>query len=238
MKSRDEQGARGVADAEGAPPLNGKRVGLFGGSFDPVHNGHLHIADCALADYKLDEIILIPAAAPPHKNLQAVSSFWHRLAMLQLAIAGRDRFRVSSVESNLPAPSYTIDTLRYFHYQPEHRHDEFFFIIGADAFVEIESWKSYRQVLSLTSFIVADRVGVTAGAIPETLVSLGYQADDEQARSWSYPQWSPKVFLMRQAVSDISSSTIRQQLHNRDAAPSLIPTAVWEYIHQHDLYVC
>lgn len=233
MNITDEQGQKIVHDVH---PKQVKRIGLFGGSFDPIHNGHLHIAKCALIYCHLDEVVFIPTAAPPHKNPQAVSSFRHRVAMIQLAIADHAHFTLSTIESCLSKPSYTVDTLRYFQDQLSAASTDFFFIIGADAFLEIGTWKSYRQVVSLTNFVVCDRTGVAAGTMHDCLDGLGYRPDGESVQSWTHPLWRTQIFLMKQTLVDTSSSYIRQSLKDKGSALSLMPVAVLAYIQSHGLY--
>lgn len=213
------------------------RVGLLGGTFDPVHNSHLQIAEIAQNFCHLQEIIFIPTAVPPHKNLQAVASFSHRAHMIQLALTGRPDFKLSTIEASLPEPSYTIDTLRYFHTHAG-RATDFFFIIGADAFLDITSWKSYRQVLQAAHLVVLDRTGYDSRKVRELITRLGY-APDDSFQVWYHASFQKKIFspfFPATPIVDISSSDIRQGIKENRPATRAVPAAVLDYIQTHSLY--
>ena len=213
------------------------RVGLLGGTFDPVHNGHLQIAEIAQEFCDLQEVRFIPTAVPPHKNLQAVASFSHRARMIQLALAGRPDFRLSTIEASLPEPSYTIDTLQYFHTHAGSATD-FFFIIGADAFLDITSWKSYRQVLQAAHLVVLARAGYDSSQVRELIKSLGY-APDDSTQIWYHSSFQKKIFFPSfpaMKIIDISSSDIRQGIKENKPVTWAVPAAVLDYIQTHSLY--
>jgi nicotinate-nucleotide adenylyltransferase len=135
-----------------------QRIGIMGGTFDPIHHGHLVTAETARETYCLDEVVFIPSARPPHKQPGSVSDFWHRYLMVLLAVNSHPCFRVSKIEYERTGPSYTIDTIRYF----RRRHNkgvEFFFITGADAILEIVHWKQPEELLASCRFIAATRPG-------------------------------------------------------------------------------
>ncbi len=133
-----------------------KRIGIFGGTFNPIHMGHLRTVWEVHCGFGLDETILIPSAAPPHKPAEGVIDAGDRLEMVRLAISGYDEFTVSDVELKRPGPSYTIDTVRHFKsVYPEDA--DFHLIIGLDAILEIDTWKSYRDIFRLIPFIVMMR---------------------------------------------------------------------------------
>jgi nicotinate-nucleotide adenylyltransferase len=135
-----------------------QRTGILGGTFDPVHNGHLALAEAAGELCDLDEVILLPAAVPPHKQNKTITDFSHRAAMLEIAVQDRPSLHVSTIERLLPPPSFTIDTLNYLKLHSVSP-VTFFFITGADTFLDILSWKEYRNLLQLTNFIVFLRSG-------------------------------------------------------------------------------
>ena len=214
------------------------RIGLLGGTFDPVHNGHLQMAGIAQDFCHLQEVLFIPTAVPPHKNLQAVASFSHRVRMIQLALAGRPDFRLSTIEASLPEPSYTIDTLRYFHTHAGNATD-FFFIIGADAFLDITTWKSYRQVLQAAHLVVLDRAGYDSWKVRDLITRLGYEPDDS-SQVWYHAPFQKKIFspfFPATPIVDISSSDIRQGIKENRPATWAVPAAVLDYIQMHSLYV-
>lgn len=212
-------------------------MGLLGGTFDPVHNGHLQIAEIAKNFCGLQEVLFIPAAVPPHKKDKAVASFKHRARMIELALAGRPDFRLSTIEASLSVPSYTIDTLRYLQSHAPITTD-FFFIIGADAFLDISSWKLYREVLRAAHLVVLDRAGCASCEVQDLIKRLGYEADDFP-HSWHHPSLQKKIFspfFPATSISDISSSCIRQKIRDNMAVPGVMPAAVLEYIQAHALY--
>ncbi len=214
------------------------RVGLLGGTFDPVHNGHLQIAEIAQDFCDLEEVRFIPTAVPPHKNLQALASFSHRAHMIQLALAGKPDFKLSTIEASLPEPSYTIDTLQYFHTHAGCTTD-FFFIIGADAFLDITTWKSYRDVLQAAHFVVLDRAGYDSSEVKELIKMLGYEPD-ESSQIWYHSSFQKKIFFPlfpTMSIVNISSSDIRQGIKEKRLAAWAVPVAVLDYIQTHSLYV-
>ncbi|MDO9040914.1 MAG: nicotinate-nucleotide adenylyltransferase [Desulfocapsaceae bacterium] len=210
------------------------RIGLLGGTFDPVHNGHLQVAEIARDFCDLQEVWFIPTAVPPHKNLQAIASFNHRARMIQLALAGRADFKLSTIEASLPEPSYTIDTLQYFHTHAESTTD-FFFIIGADAFLDITTWKSYQHVLQATHFVILDRAGYDSSKVKELIKRLGYETDDSSL-IWQHSTFRKKIFFPAMPIMNISSSDIRQGIKENKPATMAVPTAVLDYIQTYSLY--
>ena len=150
--------------------MTSRRVGILGGMFDPIHNGHLDVIAAAHAALQLDEIFVVPANVPPHRAAPVASSY-HRFAMVALAIAGREECRATDLELREAGPSYTSDTLRRFQSQGFDPAD-LFFIIGADAFLEIATWKNYPALLELSHFAVISRSGVSVGELPVRLPSL------------------------------------------------------------------
>ncbi|MEK6201012.1 MAG: nicotinate-nucleotide adenylyltransferase [Desulfobulbaceae bacterium] len=212
-----------------------ERIGLLGGTFDPVHKGHLQMAEIAKGVCDLQEVRFIPAAVPPHKHCNVVASFNHRATMIQLALAGSPDFSLSTIEASLPEPSYTIDTLKYY-YANTVVGTELFFIIGADAFLDITTWKSYREVLQVASFVVVARAGCTVSEVTDLIQRLGYESG-ELPHIWNHPGLQKKIFFPSISLVDISSSRIRQSIKAADAViESLLPAAVLEYIQTHGLY--
>ncbi len=133
-----------------------KRIGLFGGTFNPVHCGHLELAEYARKEINLEAVIFIPSASPPHKTAHHIELFEHRVKMLRLALKDSDYFSVSEVEGLLSSPSYSIDMLDQI-VQNTTNVVEYYFIIGIDAFLEIHLWKQFEEVLNSVHFIVAAR---------------------------------------------------------------------------------
>lgn len=183
----------------------------------------------------LDEILFIPAAVPPHKDSKVVAGFNDRANMIDLALASSPEFRLSTIEASLPVPSYTIDTLRYFQGNAASGTD-FFFIIGADAFLDITSWKLYRQVLEAVHFVVVDRDGCAASEVRELIERLGYEQEDHR-QIWYHPALRRRIFFPALSMVDISSSRIRQSVKDNVTIEGLVPVAVLVYIQAHGLYL-
>lgn len=193
------------------------RLGILGGTFDPVHHGHLDAADAARHACALDRVLFVPAHDPPHKPVDPRASGYHRFAMLALAIDGRAGEQVSDMELRRTGPSYTVTTLRELHRQgwaPA----QLYFVIGTDAFAEIATWYEYPAVLTCANFVVISRPGAeTAGLLRR-------------------PGTSPGIYHVEARTRDISSTTIRTRLSERGAIDDLVPAAVARYIAAHDLY--
>lgn len=187
-----------------------RRIGLFGGTFDPIHRGHLQIAQEAAQTFALDRVLFIPAANPPHKTAAALTPYADRLRMTEIACASYPNFSASALESD-PEKSYTVDTLERVRRELS-SYDDLFFLIGADAFREIETWKRWRDVLKLTEFIVISRPGAE------------YRIPGDA-----------HVHRMDDVRIPISSSAIRKRLAAGEPAPEL-PAEVAEYIREHGLY--
>jgi nicotinate-nucleotide adenylyltransferase len=189
---------------------SGKRICLFGGTFDPIHNAHLQIADEAQKRFTLDQVLFVPAANPPHKDSMHVTPFEDRFLMVQLACEPYPKFSVSRLEQG-EQRSYTIDTLERFRpqLQPD---DELFFLIGADAFDELKTWKRWQDVLKLTSFIVVSRPG----------------------RTYQIPEGA-NVLRLDGLCLPVASTSIRARLQLGQPTPEL-PPSVRQFIDSHGLY--
>ena len=191
------------------------KIGLFGGTFDPVHFGHLIIAESIRSDMKLDRIILLPAAMPPHKQNQQITAFHHRAAMLRLAIENIPEFSLSEYEFNQPGISYTIDTIQYF--ITAFPADLFYLIIGADSLFELDTWKDPERILSKVHVIVARRSGFPF---------------DTVAGKWrDRCQWIDTPFI------ELSSSDIRSRVAANRSIRFRVPRSVADYIIQNGLYL-
>lgn len=216
-----------------------ERIGLFGGTFDPVHAGHLAIARQAAQELRLDRVIFIPAVDPPHKK-KPVASYGHRVAMLEAAFAGdssaeQGRFAISLLEAELPAPSYTVDTLLELKKRLAGR-NSFYFIIGADSLLELRLWYRYQKITELTGFIVISRPGIPVSAMRRAVEQLpGSFFPDASRRLWRCSNGAEIVMITNKLSENISSSMIRKQLR-RGEQPDTLHDRVLEYIVQHGLY--
>ena len=211
-----------------------QKIGLLGGTFDPVHNGHLQMGDRVLEDYNLDKILFIPASTPPHKN-EAVSAVGHRLQMLKLAISGNRRFDFSEIEISRQKVSYTFDTIQelkscggtgvLYH-----------FIIGYDALSEIETWYRWQDLLVVTNFIVAVRPGFSLKEIEQLLERNGFSPEDGGADRWIGEQTGNEILFLAGQIADISSTEIRSRIASRKPWADLVPPLVADYIISNRLY--
>ncbi len=200
-----------------------ERIGIFGGSFDPVHYGHLLLAENAREQCRLDRVIFVPAGVPPHKQDQPRASAEHRIAMLGLAIAGHEAFEISRCEVDRPGISYTIDTLRLFRSQePE---AELFLILGGDMLRDLPTWREAAEVLRLAQLVVASRPGWEDWDW-EQLNIIASPAQIAQIRAR----------LIQMPRVDFSSSEIRRRLAAGQSIRYQTPRAVEQYILTHHLY--
>ena len=209
-----------------------KRIGLLGGTFDPVHFGHLQLAEVALNRCNLDQVVFIPAADPPHKKSYEITDFRHRATMVRMALAGHAALRLSLLEADLPAPSYTIDTLMFLIRKCKNN-EEFYFIVGEDAFLEIDSWKSPQKLLTLTNFIVSGRSGYSPEYFEHFAQSLGYVVN---GNVWSDPSGEREIIFLPTTTDDISSSAVRTKIKENHSLQGYVPAEVIAYIKKNNLY--
>ena len=211
-----------------------QKIGLFGGTFDPVHNGHLAVGETTLTQFHLDQLIYIPAPSPPHKVEGHIAPFYHRLAMLELAIAGEKGLTVSPIEAERHGPSYTIDTLTII--RKRFGTDvTFFYVIGLDAFAEIRTWKDYLFLLQKVSFVVIDRPcpdGTTCEQVVMTELQ-GYTGPEEGP--WVHETSSP-IYRLAMAPVAVSSTAVRMLLQKGEPVADLVPEQVLDYIKGNNLY--
>ena len=209
----------------------------MGGTFNPVHFGHLRAAQEVAESLLLKQVIFMPAAQPPHKSELGLVAFNHRYHMLELAVAGNHLFALSDLEYQRPGKSYSVETLSQLstlHCKGE----ELYFVLGLDAFLELPTWKSYRELFSLCHFVVVARPGyssTTLEAMLQTRVSDEYSYDD-QVGGFIHPT-RHTVYYRDVTVLGISSSTIRDLLAKGRSVRYLVPDEVKTYICQQGLYL-
>jgi len=207
-----------------------RRLGVLGGTFDPVHVGHLDAANAALTALTLDHVLLAPSRVPPHRAHEPRAGVFHRFAMVALAIADAARLRASDVELLRDGPSYTVDTLRGLHrrgWAPS----QIFFIVGADAFAEIATWREYPGVLDAANFAVIARRGVTLEeACARAPGALDRVSDEGPHGS------ATRIHLVEADTRDVSSTVIRARLAEHRSIEDLVPAAVARHITTHNLY--
>jgi len=219
-----------------------KRIALYGGTFDPVHVGHLAVARSLLKLFALDEVLFIPAHVAPHKRKSKVTPGWHRYAMLALATQGEARLRISTVELDAPEKPYTVETLS--HLATERGQGaRFFFVMGADSWSEITTWREWERVLMLTDHIVVTRPGYeletnhVTRAICERLVDLRGLEQGQLAEAIGESE-STHIYVTDAVLMDVSATGIRRAVREgRDTEwLALVPPPVAEYMKKYTLY--
>lgn len=210
--------------------MTAARTGILGGTFDPVHYGHLDAAAAAQAALALDEIVFLPSHVPPHRQANPRASGYHRFALVALAIQDYRRFRVSEDELTRQGPSFTIDTLRRLH-QGGHQPSQLFFILGADAFADIATWHEFPAVLDAAHFVVVTRPGTSLDTALERTPMLAsrVRTDDRKCTGTG-------IFFVTANTRDVSSTAIRARLAAGQAIDDLVPVAVAAHIESNDLY--
>lgn len=198
------------------------RIGIMGGTFDPIHFGHLVTAEAARHAFKLDQVIFVPSGRPPHKRVRRVSADDHRYLMTVLATVTNPWFEVSRVELDRPGPSYAIDTV--VHFRDRYPGTEIFFITGADAILEIVSWERRTELFDLCHFIAATRPGYPMQEL-ESLRSALEAEEFERINPLEVPALA------------ISSSDIRVRLNKGEPVKYLLPESVERYILKNSLYL-
>jgi len=191
-----------------------RRIGLFGGTFDPPHLGHLVLAEWARARLGLDRVVFMPAGTPPHKRGRRLTDAAHRLAMTRLAVRGNPAFSVSGLEARRVGPSFTVDTLQHFHArQPGAR---LYLLMGADSLADFPSWRGPGEIARLATLVVAARPGPADPA--QGAVARG------------------RVVMLDNPLVAISSSALRSRARAGRSLRYLVPDAVAAYVARHGLY--
>jgi nicotinate-nucleotide adenylyltransferase len=223
---------RGTADKERGDPL---RIGLLGGTFDPVHLGHLRTALEVAENLTLECVYLVPASVPPHKERGAVASFADRIAMVRMAIQGTRLLGALDVEGRREGLSYTVQTLQELrgHYPDDL---ELFFILGTDAFLDIHMWKDFRSLFELSHFVLVERPGFASESLESYLDSLDVAWT--VMASGDYRFTSSGNLLIRKTVTglDISSTHIREIAAAGRSVRFLVPESVEAYLTEEGLY--
>ena len=212
------------------------KQGLFGGTFDPVHFGHLRAAEELAAILRLDRVIFIPSALPPHKTSRVIEPFEHRARMIQLAIEGNPHFSFSDVENQREGKSFSIETVRYFlNEQPDG--SELCFITGLDAFDAITTWRDWETLLTLCDFVVITRPGYENRGLYSILpedVARTY-VHDQKLDSFIRP-CGRGISFRKTTLMDIASSDIRRFVQTGQSIRYLTPDPVIRYIEEQNLY--
>jgi len=212
------------------------RVGLFGGTFNPVHWGHMRAAEEIREEFDLSQVIFIPTNIPPHKESEEIVPADHRLKMLDLAVEDNPYFFISDVEMKRSGKSYSVETVSHFKHTFGEKLD-LFFILGMDAFLEITSWKSYQEILSLCNFIVMSRPPYEIKELQKIIPSqvkkeYRYQPDEKRFIHSS----NVSIYFRDITHIDISSNSIRTLIKDGSSIKYLLPERVENYVKEHKLY--
>lgn len=194
------------------------RLGVFGGSFDPVHFGHLRMAEEARTQAGLDRVLFIPTQVSPFKVGRQVTPGELRVQMLHIAVEDNPAFAVSDVEVARPGPSYTVETLRLL--REQHPAAELLFLTGTDAVRDLPKWREPEEILSLARFLVAGRPGVDRAEVLHALPDT----------------WEERISFIEMQELDISSTYLRERIREGRSVRYLLPRAVEEFIAAHGLY--
>jgi nicotinate-nucleotide adenylyltransferase len=196
------------------------RMGIMGGSFDPIHNGHLKIAEVSKNKFDLEKVIFVPAYCPPHKSRPVLAPFEHRSAMIRMAIEGRCFFEVSEIERKECCPSYAGNTVKELKgiYGAE---CHYYFITGLDALLTLTNWEKSRTYPGLCYFIATTRPGFNRTAI-EREIPNGFL---------------PYIIVNEMPALSVSSTDIRHRIRTNQSLEGLVPEKVQNYIYDHNIYI-
>lgn len=220
-----------------------KGIGLFGGTFNPLHNGHLKVAEDVRTQFQMEKVYFIPSALPPHKKRDNLAEAGDRYQMIEMAVSVYEQFNVSDVEIQRKGLSYSIDTVRYF--KKNFQAATCYLIVGIDAFLEVDTWKSYEAFFDLIPIIVMTRPSESAEPAlnPSEELKSYIQAHVDQCYEFSpplscfvHPEKQP-VFLCHVTPKDISSTRIRYFIKQGKSVTGMVPASVEKYIYKKGLYL-
>jgi nicotinate-nucleotide adenylyltransferase len=213
-----------------------RRIGLYGGTFDPVHQGHLDVAQRVARLFEIDEILFVPAQQAPHKLGRPVTAAIHRYAMLVLATAGDAQLRISSFELDAPDRRYTVDTLKYF--QQTLVDDDLFFIMGADSWADIETWRNWQELLTMTNHIVVTRPGYAVDIENSPFASNIVDVRGKSEVAELAHAQTRRIFISDVVMDDIAATDIRDLCRAGKFAElrGIVPGAVIEYLKKYQIY--
>jgi nicotinate-nucleotide adenylyltransferase len=215
-----------------------ERIGIFGGTFNPIHSGHVRAAAEVQKRFSLDRVLFIPSSVPPHKTTEEIAPARDRMRMVELALRRRRRLVPSPIEVREGGTSYSILTLRRI--KQLHPRAWIFFVLGADAFLEIETWREWKRVLEQCLFIVMTRPGFRLGAARGVLGNqfrekiLDVRPSARVRESWFA---AFRVFCVAIPALDVSSTDIRRRVRQGKSVRTRVPRAVEQYIKDHRLYL-
>jgi nicotinate-nucleotide adenylyltransferase len=219
-----------------------RRIAFYGGTFDPVHRGHLEVATKVLQLFEIDELLFVPAQVAPHKVSRDVTPALHRFAMLALATQDNARLLVSTFELDAPGRCYTVDTLAHFKAELSEP-ARLFFVMGADSWGEVTSWRDWERFLTMTNHIVVTRPGYDlsvkglAPSLAQRIVDLRVAAEEGVSEIVNNSA-GEKIFITDAVMKDISATAIRRAggVDAREQLAELVPLPVADYIRKYKLY--
>jgi nicotinate-nucleotide adenylyltransferase len=210
------------------------RIGLFGGSFNPIHFGHLRAAEEVREAMQLDLIYFIPAASPPHKPSDGLAAAELRMRMVQLATKGNRHFMVSDAELRRGGHSYTVETVRHFR-ATVHAQATLYLMMGSDSFAELETWKDAREIAATCGLIVHSRSAAVTERSTGTLATIQRFGYISKSGFYVHPSGQTLNFVVTTFLP-ISASSIREQLQQHRSVRYLVPTDVLDYIERQRIY--
>jgi nicotinate-nucleotide adenylyltransferase len=210
------------------------KIGIFGGTFNPVHLAHLRISEEIREAFNLEKVIFVPAATPPHKPLADELSFSDRLRMVTLAVGDNPFFTVSDLEGKREGKSYSIDTLNIF--RKMYPQDEFYLIMGSDSFADFKSWKEFASIFSCCNIVTIGRPGTVVSLRTALPVEIAHEFTYSMDRNVLTHSSGHSVYSIEGTMLDISSTAIRSLIREGKSIKYLVPDTVKEYIKQQRLY--
>jgi nicotinate-nucleotide adenylyltransferase len=216
-----------------------RRAAIYGGTFDPVHKGHLEVARRVQKLFALDEVIFVPACVPPHKRNAGITSAFHRFAMLALATEHDQRLRVSTLELDQPDRPFAVETVARMQEQLGSGY-RLFFLMGADSWLEITTWRDWQRLLKMSDQIVMTRPGypLEAGAVEGAAVTDTRGLDEKAIAALTDDSTGPRAFLSDAVFEDVSATAIREAASTGrfEELRKLVPLSVAEYIEKYGLF--
>ncbi len=214
-----------------------ERIGLFGGTFNPIHSGHLKAAEIVQKKLGLDKVLFIPSSIPPHKDSAEIASPAHRMKMVELALHSHPHFIPSSIEVDAEERSYSIITLGKI--KKLYPNSRIFFILGIDAFLEIDTWKNHERVLEQCFFVIISRPGFRLEEAESVVQGISRDIMCKLSESGNINEdmlRTRKIFLMPIDALDIASTDIRKKIQKGESIQTLVPDEVNAYIQRNNLY--
>jgi nicotinate-nucleotide adenylyltransferase len=205
---------------EGQKQMKRQRIGILGGTFDPIHNGHLVTAETAREQFALERVIFMPTGIPPHKQKDRITDFWHRHLMLVLAVLDNPYFSVSRLEYERGGVTYTVDTMRQLRQVYSEQDTDLYFITGVDTVMDVFGWRRPEELFSLCKFIAATRPGYDGRIVKDVFGKYYHNV----------------IEFLEMPQMDISSSDIRRRVQKGKSIKYLVPDRVEKYIRQQGLY--